>query len=81
LKWGDFEKSVAETMQDLIFAFVVDPDDGLRKRGWLPHDKRVKDGGFMMRFAVGGQVMKNISSLEVDQACIGMGTYNSAPGV
>lgn len=76
----DFEKTVAETMQDYVVAFIIDPLNGLRKKGWEPQDHGVWEGGNIVRFAgKSGLVAQNISSLEIDNVCLGRGTYNSNP--
>ncbi|KAH8902371.1 alpha/beta-hydrolase [Coniochaeta sp. PMI_546] len=74
-----FEKQVAETMQDYLLAFVEDPEDGLRKKGWAPHTERVSVGGNMIRFAVADKVAINASASEVDFACVSGAPYNSSP--
>ncbi|CAK7217679.1 hypothetical protein SBRCBS47491_003250 [Sporothrix bragantina] len=73
-----FEDQVSATMEDHFAAFVADPEDGLRQRGWLP-DNGSPDGGFMIRFAAGDTPQKQINSLEVDGACYGQGSYNNSP--
>jgi len=66
-------------MQDYFHAFILDPVEGLKKKGWLPHSGPVEDGGFMMRFALGDKVSVNASSLVVDARCLGKGSYESFP--
>ncbi|KAI0870187.1 carboxylesterase [Hypoxylon argillaceum] len=56
----DVEKQVAEQMQDYVFAFLADPQNGLAKLGWLPSGGSKSDDGNM-----------NISCIEVDSACMG----------
>ncbi|KAI0129093.1 Alpha/Beta hydrolase protein [Xylariales sp. AK1849] len=73
----DIEHQVAETMQDYLLAYVTDPEEGLRKAGWLPDDSVLH--GTMVRFGAGNTVVTNISSSEVDNACIGKGVYNASP--
>jgi carboxylesterase type B len=75
----DFEREVAEAMQDYLLAFMEDPEDGLRKKGWLPHGGRVGQGGNMVRFAAGGVVAQNVSAAEVDLACVSGTPYNNSP--
>lgn len=79
--YTDHERAVAETMQDYVFAFIVDPENGLRDKGWAPQDERVLRGGDMVRFASmkGGEVAQNISSLVVDGACVLGASYDSSP--
>ncbi|KAI0160194.1 carboxylesterase [Xylariaceae sp. FL1272] len=69
---------VAEAMQDFVLAFVTDPRHGLAGLGWRTSSGSM-DSTMMPRFGVAGGVMKNISSIEVDTGCMGVGTYNSAP--
>ncbi|KAI0005743.1 alpha/beta-hydrolase [Xylariaceae sp. FL0662B] len=75
----DFQKRVAETMQDYVFAFLADPEHGLKTLGWLPSNTGTDSNGPMVRFSAGMDIIKNISSSEVDNACIGIGSYNSGP--
>ncbi|AEO64622.1 uncharacterized protein THITE_2041205 [Thermothielavioides terrestris NRRL 8126] len=78
-----FQREVAEAMQDYVLAFMEDPKNGLRKKGWLPwgetQGSEVKDGRNMLRFASGGVVARNVSADEVDDACILGSPYNSSP--
>ncbi|KAL7619927.1 hypothetical protein AAE478_010474 [Parahypoxylon ruwenzoriense] len=76
----DFQRRVAEAMQDYVFAFLDDPENGMRSLGWPPSNK-IESGGFepMVRLGVGDTILKNISSSEVDIACLGNGRYNSHP--
>ncbi|KAL1898214.1 hypothetical protein Sste5346_003620 [Sporothrix stenoceras] len=73
-----FQEEVSATMEDHFAAFLNDPENGLRARGWLPDDGNI-NGGYMMRFAAGSTLQKGINSLEVDGACYGQGTYNHSP--
>lgn len=75
----DFQRRVAETMQDYLFAFISDPLNGLRAKGWLPHDDPVAKGGPMLRFAADGKVEQNLSASEIDNACVSGAPYNSSP--
>ena len=75
----EFDHKVAMAMQDYFHAFILDPVNGLKNKGWLPHTGNVEDGGFMMRFALGDKVSVNISSLVVDGKCLGKGDYESFP--
>jgi acetylcholinesterase len=59
-----FEFEVGETMQDLIYNFMLDPQQGLEKRGWQPYE-----GGSMVRFAAGGKAMQAVSVDSVDGVC------------
>ena len=75
----DFQRQVAQTMQDYLFAFMVDPLNGLREKGWLPHNKPVAEGGNMIRFASKGEIIREADASEVDNACV-LGTpYNPRP--
>ncbi|KAK0753008.1 carboxylesterase [Schizothecium vesticola] len=72
-----FERRVAEAMQDHVLAFMEDPEDGLRNRGWPAHD----DGGGrnMMRFAAGRNVERLVNAGEVDDACVLGKEHNPSP--
>ncbi|OTA66074.1 alpha/beta-hydrolase [Hypoxylon sp. EC38] len=59
----DFQRRVAEAMQDYVIAFLTEPESGLKDLGWLPGD--------MVRFGAADIIAQNISSLEVDIACTG----------
>ncbi|KAK3384047.1 Alpha/Beta hydrolase protein [Lasiosphaeria ovina] len=77
-----FQRRVADAMQDSLIAFMYDAENGLRARGWLPHDQLAGSavgGRNLMRFAAGGVVAQNVSAAVVDDACV-LGTkYNSSP--
>jgi len=75
----EFDHKLAAAMQDYFHAFILDPTDGLKNKGWLPHSGSVEDGGFMLRFAQGDAISVNISSLAVDGKCLGKGEYDSFP--
>jgi carboxylesterase type B len=78
----EFQKRVAEKMQDYVLAFLADPHNGLENLGWPPsHDSKGAGGGSeqMVRFGSAEGIMKNISSIEVDNACMGLGDYNPTP--
>ncbi|KAI0104672.1 carboxylesterase [Nemania sp. FL0031] len=70
----DVEKQVAEQMQDYVFAFLADPHDGLAKLGWPPSRGSKSDDGIMVRLGDGESIIKNISCIEIDSACMGIGT-------
>jgi carboxylesterase type B len=78
-----FQREVAREMQDYVLAFMEDPQNGLRKKGWLPwgetEGSRVPLGRNMMRFASGGVVAQNVSADEVDHACVLGSKYDSNP--
>ncbi|KAI3325437.1 carboxylesterase [Xylariaceae sp. AK1471] len=75
----DFERQVAEKMQDYVLAFLADPQDGLSNLGWLPSRGSKNGDGKMVRFGAAENTIKNISSIEVDSACMGTGVYNATP--
>ncbi|KAI8626238.1 carboxylesterase [Xylariaceae sp. FL1651] len=77
----DFERKVAEKMQDYVIAFLADPQNGLANLGWLPSDASKGGDEQMVRFGAEESIIKNISSFEVDSACMGLGVYNSAPDI
>ena len=59
-----FEFEVSETMQDLVYSFMLDPYQGLEKHGWESYDS-----GSMLRFAADGKVMQTVSVDSVDGDC------------
>ncbi|KAJ2987441.1 hypothetical protein NUW58_g4502 [Xylaria curta] len=67
----DYQKLVAERMQDYVFAFLEDPHDGLAKLGWLPSRISENNEENMVRLGDSEYIIKNISSIEVDDACMG----------
>ncbi|KAI0886916.1 alpha/beta-hydrolase [Annulohypoxylon maeteangense] len=73
----DFQKKVAEAMQDYVLAFLTDPENGIKNLGWLPSNAASK--GDMVRFGGGESIVQNISSLDIDGACMGKGVYDSHP--
>ncbi|KAK3395316.1 Alpha/Beta hydrolase protein [Podospora didyma] len=78
----DFQRRVADAMQEYVLAFMLDPENGLRKRGWLPHDETVGSevgGRNMIRFAAGGVVAQNVTAADVDDSCVLGKKYNSSP--
>ena len=84
----EFERQVAEAMQDYVLAFMEDPENGLRRRGWPAHDDVLPspggDGGGvsgrnMLRFAAGDRVARNVSAAEIDDACVLGAKYNPSP--
>jgi carboxylesterase type B len=77
--WGDFEERLSRRMQEYVHAFIVDPENGIRKLGWLPHAAPVREGSNMMRFGLGDKVETNVSSIVVDGKCVGMGNYEAFP--
>ncbi|KAI8963505.1 alpha/beta-hydrolase [Daldinia sp. FL1419] len=75
----DFQKRVAETMQDYVLAFLTDPENGLKSLGWLPGDSSSVVDGLMVRFGAGDVIVQSIDASDVDIACTGVGHYNSHP--
>ncbi|KAH9904503.1 alpha/beta-hydrolase [Xylariomycetidae sp. FL2044] len=75
----EFERSVAEAMQDYVLAFLEDPENGLRQKGWFPSNSATDGNGPMVRFGAGSTVVRNITSMEVDGACMGQGVYIASP--
>lgn len=78
----EFQRRVAERMQDYLLAFMEDPEAGLRKAGWLPWGEvegSEVGGRNMMRFGSGGVVARNVSADELDDACMLGRPYNSSP--
>jgi carboxylesterase type B len=78
----EFQRRVAEEMQDFLLAFMEDPEGGLRRMGWLPWGEvegSQVGGRNMMRFGSGGVVARNVSADEIDDACVLGRPYNSSP--
>lgn len=75
----DFQKQVAETMQDYVLAFLEDPKDGLKSLTWLPGSSRSGVDSSIVRFRAGDVVVQSINASDVDVACLGRGHYNSHP--
>jgi carboxylesterase type B len=76
---SDLEVNTANTMQDYLFAFIADPLNGLKVKGWEPHDRPAANGGYMVRFGSDGQIQQAANTSSVDFACIFGDKYNSAP--
>lgn len=63
-----FEFAVSETMEDLLFSFMLDPENGPEKHGWDP-----ASSGKMLRFGADGKVVQTVSVESVDDdACAGL---------
>ncbi|KAK4460731.1 lipase 1 [Cladorrhinum samala] len=70
---SEYQREVAERMQDYVLAFMRDPENGLREKGWLPYGEAegsATGGRNMIRFGTGGVVESNVSASEVDDACV-----------
>jgi len=72
-----FERRVAEALQDHVLAFMQDPEEGLRRRGWPAYGDG--EGRNLVRFGAGGVVQRNVSAAEVDDACVKGVKWNSSP--
>ncbi|GAB7352165.1 hypothetical protein MBLNU459_g2648t1 [Dothideomycetes sp. NU459] len=75
---GDFrgassalEAATSRAMQDRLLAFMRDPR---AVAGWPSH----QNGGFL-RFGADGQAVQNVTAVEVEGVCTGVGTYDSSP--
>ncbi|KAI0165253.1 alpha/beta-hydrolase [Hypoxylon sp. FL1284] len=75
----DLERQAAETMQDYVLAFLEDAENGLRNLGYLPCGSAQEGDQPMVRFSAGVNIVENITSAEVDDACLGEGSYDSDP--
>ncbi|KAI2603462.1 alpha/beta-hydrolase [Hypoxylon fragiforme] len=75
----EFQRQVADAMQDYVLAFLTDPENGIKNLGWLPSNTPAGGDGPMVRFSAGTEVIRSISSLDVDMACVGLGLYDSNP--
>ncbi|KAM7214260.1 Alpha/Beta hydrolase fold [Rhypophila decipiens] len=83
-KVTDYQREVAERMQDWVLEFMKDPENGPRKNGWLAYgdaegEEEVKDGKWMVRIAAHDVLARNVSAAEVDDACILGKKWISAP--
>ncbi|KAK5165388.1 uncharacterized protein LTR77_008917 [Saxophila tyrrhenica] len=59
-----FEYAVSERMEDLVYAFMLDPEQGPQKQGWPPYTS-----GQMLRFGADGKVMQTVSVDSVEGDC------------
>lgn len=77
----DFQRQVAETMQDYVLAFITDPENSLRDESWFRGNSTLTVGTptNMIRFAAGNVIAQSIDSSVVDIACMGQGLYDSHP--
>ena len=69
-----FEFAVSQSMQDHLYAFLLDPLEGPRKIGWPTYSS-----GKMLRFGADGKVVQNVTLQEVEGVCTGNGTYDPFP--
>lgn len=58
---SEFEAQTSEIMQDLLVAFVRDPENGLSDNGWPVFDTSAEDGGTVARFGADGETMQYVS--------------------
>lgn len=78
---SDLEVATSEKMQDLLVAFVKDPDNGLSDLGWPLYDTSVEDGGTLARFG-NGEVLQYVSgnNASTEGACYEAGvTLDTTP--
>jgi hypothetical protein len=74
-----FEMETSRTMQDYLFAFISDPVNGLKAKGWAPYDHAAAQGGIIVRFGADGKAAQNVSGDAIDGVCFELGTYDSSP--
>lgn len=77
----ELEMATSEKMQDLLAAFVKDPDNGLSDMGWPLYDTRADDGGTLARFG-NGEVLQyvNGNNASAEGACYEAGvTLDTTP--
>lgn len=75
----EFEVETADKMQDLLYAFVKDPDS-LPAKGWPEYKATDGDGGKLARFGVHGEALQIVDGNEVEGACHLPGyTYDTTP--
>lgn len=58
------EFAVSERMEDLVLAFMLDPESGPRSQGWEPYES-----GKMLEFGANGKVMREVDVESVDGVC------------
>lgn len=58
------EYKVSERMEDLLYAFMIDPEHGPEKHKWAPYTS-----GQMLQFGADGKVMQNVSIASVEAVC------------
>lgn len=63
------EGQTSEQMQDMLVAFVKDPDHGLTNMGWPEYDTGAQDGGIVARFGADGQAAQYVTGADVEGAC------------
>ncbi|EXJ74859.1 uncharacterized protein A1O5_01555 [Cladophialophora psammophila CBS 110553] len=73
-KGTEFEARTSEIMQDYLLAFMKDPHNGPKQKGWQDYTK-----GHVLRFGADSVAAKNVTVQTVDGACYGQGTYDSSP--
>ncbi|KAM7186119.1 lipase 1 [Naviculisporaceae sp. PSN 640] len=82
-KVDGYQRQVAEQMQDWVVEFMKDPENGLRKKGWLAYgdegNGEVEDRKWMVRIAANEVLKRNVSAAEVDEACTLGKKWISAP--
>lgn len=67
---SELEIETSQKMQDLLVAFVKDPENGLSDLGWPLYDTSEEDGGMLARFG-NGEALKYVSgnSASTEGAC------------
>jgi len=76
---SDFEVETADKMQDLLYAFVEDPDS-LPDKGWPEYQATDGNGGRLARFGADGKVLQLVDGNEVEGACHLPGySYDTTP--
>lgn len=58
---SEFEVETSQKMQDLLVAFVKDPDTGLSDLGWPTYETGDENGGTAARFGADGAVLQYVS--------------------
>ncbi|KAI1817719.1 carboxylesterase [Poronia punctata] len=62
------QRQVAENMQDYIWAFLTDPQNGLAQLGWSPAET---GNGQMVRFGSDNARVEKVNPIEIESACEG----------
>lgn len=78
---SELEVETSQKMQDLLVAFVKDPDNGLGDLGWPLYDTSEEDGGTLARFG-NGEALQYVSgnTASTEGACFIAGvTLDTTP--
>ena len=71
--------ATADVMQDLLLAFMEDPQHGPEAAGWPAFDPNADGGGTILRFGAGGRPVQKVHANDLDGICTGHGTWDPFP--